>query len=283
MIQLTKQKNTMNGYQLLEYSLYAEIFIVLKQMCTVDIQSYHSHLLWHGIDICAELFNRKIEDLTKNNCPIFRQSRQVLLSWIAYIIHKINSNDYDFVSGLCDTRCYKLSDIPIDENLFDSKSIGPQLPPPTRLRLQTQYSLKSHLSAELLKPSPVIPYNKIDKKPFKEGKLSAQELILEERWKSFNEYKEIKYIKILLQLLLKDEKFSLYRKQLESCCEVLQYRYEEKILYSHINELLIKLLIKNLKNISLLTKTFIEENNQNEMIHNIIEKFTYQLINDSTH
>lgn len=125
-----------NKYICFEYSLFNELFLVLRKTCIVPVQTYRRHLMWHGIDICAELFRRQIERDPHSTRLLFRPSRQFLLSWLVYLIEKIHSNPYEFVSGLCDARCYSVSEIIVDRYLFDKISIGPQMPPPTRLRLQ---------------------------------------------------------------------------------------------------------------------------------------------------
>lgn len=238
-----------NKYIDFEYSLFNELFLLMRHMCSKHIQSYHMHLLWHGIDICTEIFIRKMD---KTISCAFRQSRQLLLAWIAFIIDKINSNDYEFVAGLCDLRCYTFSDIRVDKNLLDKNSIGPQIPPPTRLRLQhKKCSLKDRLTKDLLKPFPIIPYGKIEKKPFKEGKLTEQHLILEDRWKSFDEFKEMKYIRIFLKLLINNKGFFQYEKPLENLKNILQRRYHLNLSFAYTDNFILNLLTESTKHISL--------------------------------
>lgn len=256
---------TKNQYEKFEFSLFNELFLILRNLCNTHIQSYHTHLLWHGIDICAEIFNRKFD---ASNTFAFRQSRQVLLSWISFIIDKVNLNNYDFVSGLCDLRCYNISQINVDKNIFDRNSIGPQIPPPNRLRLQEKQSLKLQLTTNLLKPSPIIPYEKMTKKKITNGKLTDQDVILEERWKSFDEFKEIKYIKIFLELLINNQKFFQYKKALEISKNVLQHRYEFNIPFRQIDSYILTMLIETTKYVTrYLTSTFVEKNNMSNIVN----------------
>lgn len=253
-----------NKYRDFEYTLFAEVFLLLREMCTSRIQSYRSHLMWHGIDICTEIFDRKV------NCKlgrVFRQPRQLLLAWIVHIINKVTTDDYDYVAGLCDTRCYKMSEINVDENLFDDTSTGPQIPPPSRLRLQQKRSLKKELEDELLKPTApsLIPYTQKQKKPFKEGKLTAQNVILEERWKRFDDLKEIKYIKIFFDVLIGDRRFEQYKNALESCRDLLQYRHERTMSFVKTDEHIIRALTPCSRIVTqLMSMVYIRKTNEND-------------------
>jgi hypothetical protein len=248
-----------NDYASFEFSLLHEFFLVLRETCKTDIHNYDRHLLWHGIDICAELFRRRLEDIAKTPSSSFRQSRQFLLAWLAFIIEKVHSNQEDFAIGLCDARCYDISHISIDSNLFDRSAVGPQIPPPTRLRLVPKKNVESSNEwSSISRTSRRQQYAKSAKKPFKMGKLSSLDVVIEERRKEFDEFKEMKYVKFLLELLIIDKRYVQYEKTISICLDIITYRCETKLSYEKTNSVIVDKLPTANAEISKLTLTCLQ-------------------------
>lgn len=248
-----------NEYESFEFSLFNELFLVLREACKTQIQNYRRHLLWHGIDICAELFHRRLDNVRLTARSIFRQSRQFLIAWLAFVVEKMHFNNVDFASGLCDGRCYDISEIPVDPYLFDKSAIGPQMPPPTRLRLSKKRSTMTRFGEGLLEPIPVGKYEKTAKKPFKEGKLSSLDVVLEERRKQFDEYKEMKYVKLLLELLVDDKRYAQFEKALTSCMDILTHRFENNVPFRRTDQTIADKSIEASEEISKLTLQFLDK------------------------
>lgn len=104
-----------------------------------------------------------------------------------------------------------------------------------------------------------IPYKKHNKQPFKEGKLTEQNLTLEERWKCFGEFKEMKYVKIFLELIANDKRYAHYKEAIDICRNILQYRYEARIPYTQSDIVVVGKLVTATKNKTrFVTVTFIE-------------------------
>lgn len=250
-----------------EYSLFGELFVSLGQICNTPVQNYNRHLTWHGFELCWELFRRRLY----SGKSAYRQSRQFLLGWLTYINEKIALNDWEFAVGLCDSRCYKLSDITVDRYLFDETSLGPQIPPPTRLRLR----LKSELAAAIedtrtmmtttttTTPSRIDDrFEKTERKPHREGKLSTINVNLEERLKRYDEFKEIKYVANFLKMLTNNARYAQYVAATEICRHILKYRYERKIPFSRSDSFIDGKLVEASKAVTMVTKTYVIDERQ---------------------
>lgn len=316
-----------------EYSIFNELFLLLGQACFTKIHNYKSHLFWHGIDLCSELFRRRVYPDRLQ----YRQSRGVLLGWLVCVIDKLLFFNFDYVTGLCDARCYDTDDTSLDRDLFDDTSIGPQFPPPPRLRLKHKRSSSStyknsiisckgrhdkyekrqssegekisdndEIVTERRSMSPyekekssddkdtivddrsltrengrlrndeetddddddnndsndvryLSKYEKIEKKPHGQGKLSDMDVCLVERPKRFDMFKEMRYIKLFLKMLLNNSRYSQFRPAIIPCIDILQRRYDREMPFSRTDRCVEKRIIDATGAVTVLTNCFLDD------------------------
>lgn len=104
-----------------EFGGYCQFLLLIKNNLYSSLFNFEAHKRWHATTIVIELFQRKLDN--NNKTVPFRQSKNLLLSWLKFLITYWYSNEH--ILHLCDVSCFNLENLPLDNDTIDPTSTGP--------------------------------------------------------------------------------------------------------------------------------------------------------------